>query len=381
MPQGLTVSAEGAAERFEQALALARSATELPTEWLERSRRVGQAASSTFTPMLGTALLAKATDRRVDALALQQSASHRGYSARGLAKAVLVPLCVREQIDLRTKGAEPLNNSPFFREARVGTHLGIKERYRPELDYLVECLQRADFLEGQEGLEALAAFVRVRLEEGAGPAVVPLEEGTLSLPELAEAVTQFINANREGGRRGQAFVAACLDLVHPAVRSGAINDPSVHYPGDVVVLGPGRPAVLATETGDAPAGPPPAVVLAAEAKQKPVAGSEVLQFAEQLARHGVGKGFYAALEPSQPPLDAEELRAESQRRHGVVLRLLTTPAQLLAEAVQWSPLPLEEALSAFPALLQQRLVDFSCDPASTEIWAEEIHRAQADHHQ
>jgi len=47
----------------------------LPEEWLERTRRVGKAQNATFTPMLGTALLAKATDDHIDALSLREDES------------------------------------------------------------------------------------------------------------------------------------------------------------------------------------------------------------------------------------------------------------------------------------------------------------------
>lgn len=109
----LKVDKGQAQAKFLEALALAQSGSdELPNEWIVRTRQVGHASNATNTPLLGTALLAKATNKDINALALQ-TAVHRGYSARGVAKGVLVPMCVEHQIDLRTTGAEPLNNQPF----------------------------------------------------------------------------------------------------------------------------------------------------------------------------------------------------------------------------------------------------------------------------
>jgi hypothetical protein len=51
--------------RFADALELARSGRELPAQWLERTRMVGQSPNRTFVAMLGTALLQKATGRHV----------------------------------------------------------------------------------------------------------------------------------------------------------------------------------------------------------------------------------------------------------------------------------------------------------------------------
>lgn len=105
---GLTIDREQATIRFGQALVLARTDAVLPDEWIERTRRIGAARSKTFTPVVGTALLAKATDDAVDALSLREDESHKGYSARSVAKEVFVPCCVRAGIDIRNRGAEPL---------------------------------------------------------------------------------------------------------------------------------------------------------------------------------------------------------------------------------------------------------------------------------
>ncbi|MFI8005985.1 restriction endonuclease, SacI family [Streptomyces sp. NPDC086010] len=243
MPQGggkkvLIVHKGQAQAKFLEALALAQAeGEELPSEWISRARQVGHASNSTNTPLLGTALLAKATNKDINALALQTKV-HRGYSARGVAKGVLVPMCVEHQIDLRTTGAEPLNNQPFFAKPQVVKDLipESKTTARSELEYLIQCLEAADYLEGESALYALAAFLRVRIEDGNKATVLALTGSVLTLPVLSRLVREFINVNREGGRRGQALVAACLDLVHPGmVHADAINDPSRKIPGDVAI--------------------------------------------------------------------------------------------------------------------------------------------------
>lgn len=348
---GLTLGRAKATEQFDQALRIARSEEEVPAEWVGAAHEVGQMASATFTPLLGTALLAKATDARIDAFSLQASTSHKGYSARSLAKNVLVPRCVSEGIDLRTRGAEPLNNSPFYKERLVHTGLNVSDRTREELEELCELLARVDFLTEDGAVQALAAFLRVRIEDGRAAAVVPIGEGTMSLGELASLAAEFTNAELEGGKRGQAMAATCLDLVHDDVRSGAINDPSVRAPGDALVYEDGS------------------VVLAAEAKQKPVMTSEILQFADRLAAGGIGKGLYLALAPSQPDLDARALSEEIAARHGVAMSVITTVDDLVRTALVWSSRGLDDGLRRLPALLMHRLVEFDCDQAGIDSWA------------
>lgn len=348
---GLTIDRQRADDRFNEALLLARSGDDLPDEWTLTVRRIGRMSSATFTPLLGTALLAKATDDRIDAFSLHASTSHKGYSARSLAKNVLVPRCVAEGIDLRTRGAEPLNNSPFYKERKVHAGLNVSERTRQELEELCQALEAVDFLSRDAALAALAAFIRVRIEDGRSATVVPIGAGTMPLTELVALTAQFTNADLEGGKRGQALAAAGLDLVHEDVRSGAINDPSVRAPGDAIVYDAG------------------VAVLAAEAKQKPVVPSEILQFSDRLATAAIGKGLYLALAPHQPDLGSLDLSTQIASRHGVAMSIITDVEELVTTALIWSRVGLDTGLSQFPALLMRRLVEFDCDQAGIDEWA------------
>src|SRR5688572_12931091 len=135
--------------QFGAALALASSSADLPPEWLERARKVGRAPSKTFVAMLGTALLAKATDPRVDPFSLKTRRFRNSYSARSLCKDVLVPCAVDAGVHLGTTGREPLNNQPFFRHERVGPDMHVRPAVRPHLDYLCSTLQALAGLDQQ----------------------------------------------------------------------------------------------------------------------------------------------------------------------------------------------------------------------------------------
>src|SRR5262245_27759407 len=100
--------------RFRKAIELAQSNNPLPQAWLERAKKVGEFPSRTFIAKLGTALLAKATEPRVDPFALKVRDLPTAYSARSLCKDVLVPCAVDAGIHIGTTGREPLNNQPFF---------------------------------------------------------------------------------------------------------------------------------------------------------------------------------------------------------------------------------------------------------------------------
>jgi hypothetical protein len=349
MPIQLDVDASR--ERFNEALSLARSGTSLPSEWLERTRKVGQSPSKTFIAMLGTALLAKATDARVDPFALKTRKHRSAYSARSLCKDVLVPCAVDAGVHVGTTGREPLNNQPFFRHERVGPDMTVRPSARPHLDYLCESLDRMKSLDERQAVKALAAFLRVRLEEGLQRAAPLVIERAVGVPELAEGVSRFVSSDPENGKRGQALVAACFDLVFEDVKTTRVYDPSRHWPGDVVAL--------AEDT----------TTLAVEVKQRPATDTELLQFAERCAQMGVHRAIAATLDPNQAPLYVDELRQEAWRRHGVHLSILESAADLVHAALTWTPKPLSEALTKLPQLVATRLEEVEASAEGLAAWA------------
>lgn len=345
---GLKIDRERAKIRFEEALVLARSATALPKEWLERSAKVALAKNMTFTPVLGTALLAKATDDAVDALSLREDESHKGYSARSLAKEVLVPCCVRAAIDLRNKGAEPLNNQPFLRAARVTTDMKVKPNAVEDLAYLCETLQRADFLRDNAALEALAAFLQVRIG-ASGKNLIALGPGVLDLARLQNALDRFLEGDAEGGKVGQGIVTAVLDLAFDDVRTKKINDPSQRWPGDVGAF-----------DGEVQ-------ILSAEVKQRPFTEEEVLLFARRL-RGNLQRGFVVALKQRGNELNVERLVLEAHR-DGVDLSFFFSASSLLREAVRYAPRDIELSLTKFPRDAVARMTELEVSYARLQQWA------------
>jgi hypothetical protein len=338
-------------ERFQEALDLARSDTPLPPEWLERARKVGQSPSKTFIAMLGTALLAKATDARVDPFALKTRKHRSAYSARSLCKDVLVPCAVEAGVHLGTTGREPLNNQPFFRHERVGPDMTVRPSVRPHLDYLCDSLATMKSLDEKQAIRALAAFLRVRIEEGPHRAVPLAIERAIGVPDLAQSISRFISSDPENGKRGQALVAACLDLIFEDVKTTRVYDPSRHWPGDVVAM-----------TDDT-------ITLAVEVKQRPASDTELLQFAERCAQMNVHRAIAATLDPGQGPLYVDELRQEAWRRHGVHLSILEDASDLVHAALTWTSKPLSEALAELPQLMATRLEEVEVSDEGLAAWA------------
>jgi hypothetical protein len=347
---GITIDRKAAEASFRQALELALGAAELPAEWLERTDRVASSCSRTLTPALGTALLAKATDRHADAFSLREDGGHKSYSARSVAKDVFVPCCRAANIDIRTTGAEPLNNQPFLRAQRISRDLKVRAGTEAELAYLCECLERADFLENEVALAALAAFLRARIRAAAGQVEVRIEGKPLQMQRIVGAVEAFVGAHSEGGRVGQALVAAILDLVFEDVRTRKINDPSRTWLGDVGVFTHGH------------------ICLAVEVKQRPFSESEVLQLVDRLAAAGLTRGVVAALGQGASSLDAERLMTDALDRCGLVLDVVFGARRLLLDTIRYVAGDPHDAVQALPGLGLRRLQEIEASESVQQGW-------------
>lgn len=348
---GLKVDLSRAQDVLDKAVEWARSERPVPNEWSAWTERIDASPSKTFTPALGTALLAKATNPAVDALALKASSGRTAYSARAVSEKVLVPGAVSHGYNLRATGRQPLNNQPFFRYDRIDTIDRIHQRARPFLPDLISACEEINELDAGGALAALAAFLRVRLA-AAQEDNVRLGTSDFSVRRLVELAEEFIASNPEGGRRGQAFVAAAFDLAFPSVQSRRINDPSRRFPGDVQIL----------DGKD--------IVLAVEVRQKPVTYIEALQFAESLRKQGVSTGLMTLLGRDQPRLDGYDLMVDADRMHGVLLTAVHDVRGLLTAAFTWSGRSLAPALNEFPRRMLVRLEEIDASRAGLQEWAD-----------
>ena len=339
-----------ATETLLKAVALAKSDASLPTEWNAQANALrSESMPTTYTPFVFTALLAKATDPNVDALSIKASSGPRGYSARSLAKDVVVPVAQDAGIDLRTKGPEPLNNQPFFAYARVDAIDRSKDS--SALDYLLSVLLRVEQMNGADALQALAAFVRVGIKHFEGERIPYVAEAR-GLPQLARAVDEFLSENPEGGIRAQAAVAAAMSCVFRNVRTGLVNDPSRDIPGDVVVYG--RRGIP---------------ILSVEVRAKVVTASDAERFRSRLREAGVQKALVAALAASQTAFDYEAIIDLATGETAATLQVVVGAVELLATAATWSDLSADKFASAFPRRFAERLLEVGASRNTVARWA------------
>jgi SacI restriction endonuclease len=339
-----------AKSRLALAFEWATSARPVPDAWTARALEIGLSPSKTYVAALLTAALARATTSEVDAQWLKVTDDPRSYSARGLCHKVLVPASDLLGFSLGATGREPLNNQPFFRYDRIDGMDRVLKNAQLHRDLLVSAVDDLNRLDEGEALAALAAMLRTRLRiAGERVALGPVD---VSYAHLVNAIERLLLNDAEGGRRAQAVVAAAFDLIFDVVRVERVNSPSRHFPGDVVALINGLPAV------------------SAEVRQKPVKDDDVHRFVRVLERAAIGRGMMVAFAPNPDLAPRSELERWARREAGVALTIHDTVHGFLMDVVGTSPRELASLLLAYPDRLARRLEDLE-SPAGLSVWVAE----------
>jgi hypothetical protein len=322
---------------------------------IRRLSKICETAPKTHIAFIGTVLLAKATDSRVDVFALHVTAGTPGaYSARGLATGVLVPLSHDLKIHLGVTGREPLNNQPYFRPHVVSRDMIVHDSARPALNLVCDLLDELKNVNDQQQLlSALAAFVKVRREYllAAKPYVAPSD--MLEAEEFATQVDVFVRANSEGGKRAQAVAAGLMDVIEDfrCVETGRINDPSRHFPGDVAVIS--QATKRATRV--------------LEVRDKPVSQSDVRVFVKKAAEAGIARAGVLAVSPAKQTLDLTTAEAEAAAI-GVDLEIFFGWKPYIRRILFWLPDGIAEPLKLAHERIYERLVELECSREAQETW-------------
>ena len=220
---GIRIAQKAARERLEQAYEWASSDRSVPEAWLEFAGLTFGMASKTYTPALGTVLLARATDDRIDPLSIKAEFSPTTYSLRTLGHEVLVPAARRLGFSIRNTGREPLNNQPFFRY----DHMSVIDRVRDKPGHarFVAGVRKAESLSRDDALAALAAFLRVAIEQAQRLESYAVDDDALTAQRVVAAVVSFLSDGTDLPRKVQALVAAAFDVTHSDVRSSEAQRP------------------------------------------------------------------------------------------------------------------------------------------------------------
>lgn len=227
----------------------------------------------TYLAVLAVALTARAMVEpdMLDVRHIKASSSPRGYSASSIGKS-LASFAKEQRIDLRATSSQPLNNQPFTFEPIIKPDMGVATQHKAAWAGFYEDICRVNELSSAEARLALALLFHARRKVDAPTIKASVHgRGKGTLDKVSAAVAQYVVSTVDGGKVGQAFVAALLDLMYgpDEVQLGKAQDPDAGRPGDVHV---------GWGTGG--------VWLWTEAKQKTVHTGDVDGFLKKV--HGVG---------------------------------------------------------------------------------------------
>ena len=331
----------------------------LSPEWVdlvEELSKTCKGGAKTHIAFLGTAMLAKATDLKVDVFSVKERSGFSGaYSARGLGHSVLVPNAPTLKISLGVTGREPLNNQPYFRISRLDSNVPAHKSAKATLNLLLSILKRLDEVETEEeARSALRAFIYVRRQY---LPVYPVLASDLSIgtKDLGRIVHDFVRADSEGGKRAQAVAAGLLDLFagYANVKTSRINDLSKKSPGDVCIHAEDNPEIIEKSF---------------EVRDKPVTEGDIAIFTLDVLKKAGGDAAVLAVSDDQVTLNLAELQTWAEH-HGVSLTVFTGWEGFIEQVLFWSETLQHVGASTAISLIYERLKELEVSSEGSQLWA------------
>jgi hypothetical protein len=349
----VTLRTEEMERTLERAFLLASSTAALPSKWLERADQLGDSPSVAFIAAVGSVLLAKATDGRIDAFVIQEQEGSAGaFSLRGPAKVLGLNRRAYGFDIGSSSDRDPINHGTLVGSTRWDVALQrITPAHKPFFQVILNWLADINSLDEEQALHALAAYIRVRqaIAPGAALARLPEVPGRVpALTDLVDVLEGFVSAEPEGGARGMALAAA-------AFRSAGLDA--------------GLPSRNDPRRIDIPVRRGQALVIGCEVKQEATTEAVADTLASDAASHGAGRALLAVMRPGllvHFNLAATVERAE--RNHGVVLRVTDGVRQLLHEALMAGPADTDAFCAVLPRAFGEGMREIRASEPSIDTW-------------
>ena len=304
--------------------------------------------------LLGSALIAKATNDQINPLSLRANAEVPGaYNVRGPAEYVLYPASLDHGFDIGSNSRNPLNGQTFNKLKSIDLTLRLRGRGKELVRPLLSLLHDVSLLKSRDdAVRALAAYVAVRRSYRRVYAPPGGANRLRSAAELADVIAAWIGQDSEGGGRAQAAVGGLFDAIYgeDRVRVGKLNEPDRKVAGDVCLL-----------RADS------SVEKAVEVRDKVVSRTDTLSIIQKLARAGVRKGAIMALFSSQPVIDIADYDGEATKT-GIHLEILYEWRNVIRPAILWSEKSEDDIVTAAVSRIRARAVDLTLTPAAIALW-------------
>jgi hypothetical protein len=350
---------------LEDAYLLANSNADLPETWLARAEQLANSPSVAFIAAVGSVLLAKATDARIDALVIQEQEGSAGaFSLRGPAKVLGMKRHAYGYDIGSSSDRDPINHGTLIGSMRWDVALGrITARHKPFFQVILQWLRDVNALSKGQALEALAAYIRVR------QAVVPRAAATRlptmlaqapDLHDLVEALEAFVSADPEQGARGMALVAAAFRAAGLDAGLPSRNDPR-------------RIDIPITRSGT--------LVIACEVKQEETAEAVADTLARDASSAGVRRALLAILRPGVLiRFERASVVRRAEQERGVVLRVTDGVRELLHEAIIAGPSEVGGFCASLPRDFADALREIRAHESSVDTWVTIAERWTSESH-
>lgn len=326
--------------------------------WVKRVREFSESCAKgnikTYIAVLGNAMLAKASNKRIDVFSLKAGDQSPGaYDARKPSENVLVPASQTYKFSLGAAGPQPLNNQPLFRYYRIDTSWKVRPKVKPILGQLISLLHEVSLCSRDDAVRALAAFIEVRRGYVPKYSVVSGSLAVATAVELAAAIDSFVRENSDGGARAQGAAGGLLDACFSAerVRVGKKNEPDRKVPGDV--------AVRDKAGGE--------YVRVFEVRDKPVPLHAALAYVGKVAASGIARASIVAVASNQEAIDMTQL-AKAARESGIDLHIYIGWAELVRTVVFASDTRELATVESAVARIRERLVQLEVSEGAIERW-------------
>ena len=312
----------------------------------------------TYLAILAVTLVARALLEadKLDVRHIKASTSPNGYSASSIGKS-LASFAKEQRIDLRATSSQPLNNQPFTFEPAIKPEMGVAPRHQQAWAGFYQDVCGVNGLTSEEARRVLALLFHLRRSVDAPTIKAKVHSGgKATLDKISAAVGQFVSATADGGKVGQSFVAALLDLMYGSdeVALGKTQDPDAGKPGDVHV-GWGSEGVW----------------LWTEAKQKTVATGDVKGFLEKV--HGVGgeRVVYFALTNSAYSGSLKEEQIEKRAAQlGMGVTVIESPPAALDWLLPLAPGSFASVSGRLLERMHARMTESGCSPQTLKAFGD-----------
>lgn len=354
-----------AKDKLNQCLKLSDSVT--PSQQIEKFVGLSQSVGKTHIAFLGTALLAKILNPRVNLYYLKPSKIEHeqekelAYSARSICHSILVPFARKNNINLGATGAEPLNNQPYFGMNTLNDGTGIHPTAKPAYEELLALINKIQKTSESETEELLAQFFRATKKVPQLATKMIKVGSQLTIPHLCQQLNSLLAEKSENGKRAQAFASGILDAFFNEyfidVGSGRVNDPSRTRPGDITLK------LAKTDS---------TVWVAVEVKHKPVSHQEIINFVEQATKSFTVKNFvYLSLHTDQEPLDTHRLAFEAHA-FGSSLKVFMSIQEFISDILFWPHSNMTANAPTVVNHIYRRLEEIECEPITLRRFQQQL---------